>query len=145
MPSSHAQFVAFWCVSLALFLLVRHRPSASRSARRQQWSLAQRLGVSIVAAVLAAATAWSRIYLNYHTTKQVVVGSVAGVVVALAWFVATAILRQTGWLAWGLETQLARAFRLRDLAIEEDMCQAGWEKWEERRLANKSQSKAKKK
>lgn len=101
--------------------------------------------MSVVAAMLAAATAWSRIYLNYHTTKQVVVGSVAGVVVAVAWFVVTAILRQTGWLAWGLETPLAKVFRLRDLAIEEDMCQAGWEKWEEKRLASKSKSKTKKK
>lgn len=149
MPSSHAQFVAFWSVSLALFLLVRHRPSGSKRANaagvHQHWPWAQRLALSLVAAVLAAATAWSRIYLNYHTTRQVIAGSVAGAVVAVAWFVATAILRQTGWLAWGLDTPLARAFRLRDLAVEEDMCQAGWEKWEEKRLAGKSRAKAKKK
>ncbi|KLU88310.1 hypothetical protein MAPG_07297, partial [Magnaporthiopsis poae ATCC 64411] len=32
MPSSHAQFVAFWALSLALFLLVRHRPRDGRTA-----------------------------------------------------------------------------------------------------------------
>uniref|UniRef100_A0A0D2XCM3 Dolichyldiphosphatase n=1 Tax=Fusarium oxysporum (strain Fo5176) TaxID=660025 RepID=A0A0D2XCM3_FUSOF len=51
MPSSHAQFVAFWSVSLALFLLVRHKPPR---------------------------------------VHQVVVGSVAGVISALGWFLIVA-------------------------------------------------------
>jgi dolichyldiphosphatase len=156
MPSSHAQFVAFWSVSLALFLLVRHRPlarigangntSASSKHRgnnpgnrdgkvatqNRAWSLLERAGVSLLAALVAAATAWSRIYLNYHTTRQVVVGSAAGVVIALGWFITTAVVRQTGLLAWGLELPIVRALRVRDLIVSEDMCQAGWEKWERR-------------
>lgn len=140
MPSSHAQFVAFWSVSLALFLLLRHKPHASHnhanSNSSQQstrsWSLLERAGISLLAALVAAATAWSRIYLNYHTPRQVIVGSVAGVVIALGWFGAVAVLRQTGLLAWGLELPIAKALRVRDLIVSEDMCQAGWEKWERR-------------
>lgn len=149
MPSSHAQFVAFWSVSLALFLLVRHKPSAASprnaaAGSNRHWSLIERLTLSLVAAVIAGATAWSRIYLGYHTTKQVIVGSATGVVTAIAWFVATAILRQSGLLSWALETPIARAFRIRDLAIQEDMCQAGWEKWEEKRaVAQKGKLKSK--
>ena len=82
---------------------------------------------------LAGATAWSRIYVNYHTPKQVGVGCVAGVVSAVGWFGITQVVRETGLLGWALDTPLARAFRVRDLAVQEDMCQAGWEKWEEKR------------
>ncbi|CAG9943265.1 unnamed protein product [Clonostachys rosea f. rosea IK726] len=85
MPSSHAQFVAFWSVSLGLFLLVRHKPSKAVDSR----------------APSSAHTPW-----------------------------------YTGWLRWGLETPIARAFRLRDLVVEEDPCQSGWEKWEERRVTS---------
>lgn len=148
MPSSHAQFVAFWSVSLALFLLVRHRPPPALRGRapssvHRPWSIAERAGVSLVAAGIAALTAWSRVYLNYHTPKQVVAGCAAGVLSAVGWFLATEILRRTGFLTWALETPLARAFRVRDLLVEEDMCQAGWEKWEERRTADVSSKKNK--
>ncbi|KAH7188585.1 uncharacterized protein B0J16DRAFT_337533 [Fusarium flagelliforme] len=143
MPSSHAQFVAFWSVSLALFLLVRHNPprvlkGRANSSVHRPWSIAERIAVSMAGAAIAAATAWSRVYLNYHTPKQVVVGCTAGAVSAVGWFVIVAVMRQTGWLGWALETSLARAFRVRDLVVEEDMCQAGWEKWEERRAASQT-------
>ncbi|KHN94131.1 dolichyl pyrophosphate phosphatase [Metarhizium album ARSEF 1941] len=144
MPSSHAQFVAFWSVSVVLFLLVRHRPHPRASPgpdskggplRNRPWSVLERVSFSLLAAAVAAATAWSRIYLNYHTPRQVVAGSMAGVVVALAWFAATSVARQTGLLAWGLDLPIARLLRLRDLIVSEDVCQAGWEKWERRNKA----------
>ncbi|KAL7797558.1 PAP2 domain-containing protein [Trichoderma ceciliae] len=138
MPSSHAQFVAFWSLSLALFLLVRHKPPSHGKMLTKAkiweggrpWSLVERLAVSLAGVLVAAATAWSRIYLNYHTTTQVAAGAAAGLVFALVWFVATEVLRRTGWLAWGIELPPARMLRIRDLVVEEDMCQAGWEKWE---------------
>ncbi|KAG6009634.1 hypothetical protein E4U21_001698 [Claviceps maximensis] len=143
MPSSHAQFVAFWSVSLALLLLLRHKPSSPTRQQQQQipgqqgqeqesrpWSLLERTVISLAAGGLAAATAWSRIYLDYHTPRQVLVGSAMGVLIALAWFGVTSMLRHTGLMARGLDLSLARALRLRDLVVSEDMCQAGWEKWE---------------
>ncbi|KAF7552572.1 hypothetical protein G7046_g7373 [Stylonectria norvegica] len=133
MPSSHAQFVAFWSVSLALFLLVRHSPRMGRLGADRPWTVLERLGISVAGMAVAAATAWSRVYLDYHTPKQVLVGCAAGVVCAVGWFVITSVVRQTGLLGWALDTPIARAFRVRDLVVEEDMCQAGWEKWEERR------------
>ncbi|CAM1508389.1 Fc.00g052370.m01.CDS01 [Cosmosporella sp. VM-42] len=140
MPSSHAQFVAYWSVSLALFLLVRHCPpkllqGRAESSVHRPWSMLERFAVSLAAGVIAAATAWSRVYLNYHTPKQVLLGVAAGVISAVGWFVITSILRQTGLLGWALDHPISRAFRVRDLAVEEDMCQAGWEKWEERKAA----------
>ncbi|KAK3327273.1 hypothetical protein B0T19DRAFT_484416 [Cercophora scortea] len=98
------------------------------------WTFAQRALVSAGALFLASMVAWSRTYLGYHTEKQVLVGCLAGAVSAVGWFVITQVIRKTGLLALALEIPVARWFRLRDLVVEEDLCQAGWEKWEGRRL-----------
>ncbi|OAA77536.1 dolichyl pyrophosphate phosphatase [Akanthomyces lecanii RCEF 1005] len=149
MPSSHAQFVFFWSVALTLVLLVRHRPATSKSkskaaannSSRSSSRIVERLAVSAVSLVLAAATAWSRIYLNYHTPKQVLVGSSVGVLSAVAWFVGTALLRKSGLLEQALDLPMVRAFRVRDLIVEEDLSEAGWDRWEEKRLARKNKLK----
>ncbi|AEO56231.1 hypothetical protein MYCTH_2300923 [Thermothelomyces thermophilus ATCC 42464] len=198
MPSSHAQFAAFWAVALALFLCVRHRPArlgpprrpprlrlggravvppgkgdraaatvadgnrngngngdaeprlsdvhrayvsgglaaASRSIEaysHSHWTMAQRVVVSAGALLVAGLVAWSRVYLGYHTVRQVVAGSAAGAGCAAAWFAVTYLMRETGMVAWALELPPARWFRMRDLVVEEDLCQAGWEKWQEKR------------
>lgn len=101
----------------------------------QPWSLIERIAVSVVALALASMVAASRVYLGYHTPRQVLAGSLAGFVCAIGWFAVTYLLRQTGYLGQALDWPVARWFRIRDLVVEEDMCQAGWEKWEEKRLA----------
>jgi dolichyldiphosphatase len=100
----------------------------------EPWSFMHRVVVSGVALVLAGLVAWSRIYLGYHTEKQVLAGCLAGAVSAVGWFGVTYVARQTGLLAWALELPYARWFRLRDLVVEEDLCQAGWEKWESKKV-----------
>lgn len=152
MPSSHAQFVSFFSVSLTLFLLVRHKPSHvtphSQNSTTdtllypsyRQSSFLERAFISLLALSGAAAVAWSRIYLSYHTPKQVIVGVVAGILFALVWFTVMSTLRQQGWIEWGLDTQLARLFRLRDLIVSEDLQDSGWGRWEARRsLAKRAQ------
>ncbi|KAK3325512.1 hypothetical protein B0H66DRAFT_127034 [Apodospora peruviana] len=99
----------------------------------EPWTFAQRSLASAAALVLAAFVAWSRVYLGYHTEKQVLVGCAAGAVSAVGWFGLTHVVRQTGLLAFALDLPVARWFRLRDLVVEEDLCQAGWEKWETRK------------
>ncbi|KAF4119607.1 dolichyldiphosphatase [Geosmithia morbida] len=164
MPSSHAQFVAFWSASVALFLFFRHRsPTTSstsaaststssstaatataaapppprkhpRQAHHRPWSTADKAILTLASGQLAGLVAWSRVYLNYHTTRQVVAGGLTGVACAVAWFVVTAVARRSGWLAWAVDLPVFRMARVRDLIVEEDMCQAGWEKWEARRM-----------
>ncbi|KAL2132319.1 hypothetical protein VTI74DRAFT_3955 [Chaetomium olivicolor] len=187
MPSSHAQFAAFWAVAVTLFLLVRHRPlrqeratgaaaagahgrdgegkkeiktgqhqregepslthmprayragglpalSASIEAySHTPWTMTQRAVVSAGVILVAALVAWSRVYLGYHTVRQVLAGCAAGAGCAAAWFAVTYLMRETGMLAWALELPVARWLRIRDLVVAEDLCQAGWEKWEEKR------------
>jgi dolichyldiphosphatase len=129
MPSSHAQFVAFFSTSLALFLLFRHTPKPATTSHTP-YSMAERVGLSFLAIVGAGLVACSRIYLNYHTTKQVLVGCFAGVISAFGWFFVTSITRQAGLVQWCLGLYIVKLFRVRDLVVEEDLCQAGWEKWE---------------
>jgi len=149
MPSSHSQFVSFFSVSLALFLLLRHQPSvghhngagAAIYPTYKQSTLLERLLLSILALAGAASVCASRIYLSYHTPKQVMVGVLAGAVFALVWFVSTTILRRSGWVEWSLDTQLARLVRLRDLIVTEDLQDAGWARWDERRRLMKHKKK----
>jgi len=143
MPSSHAQFVAFFSVSLGLFLLGRHRPKG-KSESHTPLSLGSRIFLSGLALVAAGTVALSRIYLSYHTPKQVAVGLLAGSVIAVGWFLAVVAVRQIGLLEWALEQPILRLFRMRDLVVEEDLCQAGWEKWETKRLEERKTASARK-
>ena len=131
MPSSHAQFAAFFAVSLSLWLLLRHVPDPR--AAGSYTSFAERLLVSIAGCISASAVAGSRVYLNYHTPKQVMAGVGAGAAFAIAWFIFTTLLRRLGWIGWGLENPVSRFLRLRDLITTEDLADAGWERWEARR------------
>ncbi|KAI9813831.1 MAG: hypothetical protein M1827_003621 [Pycnora praestabilis] len=131
MPSSHAQFVAYFSLSLTLFLLLRHTPVPSSTHTPLSFILREFL--SFLSILSAGAVAASRIYLNYHTPKQVLVGGAAGAAFAVAWFGLTTYLRRVRWIEWGLETSWARMLRMRDLVIGEDLVEGGWQRWEERR------------
>ncbi|KAK0894012.1 hypothetical protein LTR02_012509 [Friedmanniomyces endolithicus] len=134
MPSSHAQFVAFFSAFLTLFLLFRHNPhhphASSTDAPTPYW---QRLSLALLSMVSAGAVAQSRVYLYYHTPRQVYVGLLAGVLCAVAWFAVTSAARHWRWVDEALDTSLARWLRLRDLVVNEDLVDAGWERWELRR------------
>lgn len=71
------------------------------------------------------------------------VGAAAGTVSAVGWFLVTTVVRRSGWLAWALENPVARFLRVRDLVVEEDLCQAGWEKWDDKMTALKAKDKKK--
>ncbi|KAI9822233.1 MAG: hypothetical protein M1832_003056 [Thelocarpon impressellum] len=129
MPSSHAQFVAYFSVSLTLFLLLRHQPHPTVSHRPTPFGA--RVLLSLLALLSAAAVACSRVYLNYHTPRQVVVGSCAGAVFAIVWFAVTSVVRRWGLLGWALDTPVARLLRMRDLVVTEDLSEAGWLRWDD--------------
>ena len=97
----------------------------------------ERVLLSLLACCCASAVAASRIYLNYHTLKQVLVGIAAGVLSAVGWFLVTTFLRRYGWIDWALENPLARKLRMRDLITTEDLVDAGWGRFESRRKARR--------
>ncbi|KAK5163628.1 uncharacterized protein LTR77_010577 [Saxophila tyrrhenica] len=135
MPSSHAQFVAYFSTFLILFMLLRHDPHSHPSASTTHVPIPywQRVLLSGAALVCAAAVAQSRIYLNYHKPRQVYVGVAAGAACAVAWFVVIGMARRHGLIDWLLDLPPARWARLRDLVVHEDLVDAGWERWERRR------------
>lgn len=132
MPSSHAQYVGYFCVYLTLFLLFRHDPHNHPNASKSHIAtpLWQRLALALLSIACAAAVAQSRIYLNYHTPKQVYVGVTAGVVCAIGWFFVTSFARRYGIVDRLLETPLLRSLRFRDLVVNETLEDAGWVRWE---------------
>ena len=130
MPSSHAQFVAFFATHLALFLLLRHRPHPTAGHGALSWGV--RVALSMLVAAGAVAVAASRVYLRYHTPKQVLAGAGAGVVFALGWFSATTCLRRLGVVDALLDDPWVRALRVRDLVVDEDLVEAGWLRWQDR-------------
>lgn len=127
MPSSHAQFSSFFALYLSLLLLFRNLGCLPP---------AKRVFYSAVAVITSTAVASSRIYLNYHTRRQVVVGYAAGAVCALLWFALTAWARTTRfgeglWLTggrrlwdWGL--WVGRFLWVRDRCCEVDLVEEGW-------------------
>lgn len=135
MPSSHAQFVAYFSTFLILFMLFRHDPHNHPHASHTHLPIPywQRLVLSVAALAAAAAVAQSRVYLNYHKPRQVYVGVAAGMVCAVMWFAAVGIARRVGLVEQLLELQPLRWARFRDLVIHEDLVDAGWERWESRR------------
>ncbi|RMY73374.1 hypothetical protein D0863_03927 [Hortaea werneckii] len=132
MPSSHAQFVAFFSTYLTLFLLFRHNPHhhTIHPHRHTKTPLYQRALLAVASIVSAAAVAQSRIYLNYHHPRQVYVGVGAGVFCAVGWFTVTSIARYSGWVEALIDCTPARWLRFRDLVVNEDLVDAGWERWE---------------
>ena len=124
MPSSHSQFVAYFAVYLTLFLLFRHRVGAPM--RRVPLL---HYFVALLVIGVAGATAISRVYLQYHTPRQVLAGVTAGVVSAFGWFLVTVWLRRLGWIDWALDLGVSQMLRMRDLLIYEDLVEAGYRQW----------------
>ncbi|KAL4995868.1 hypothetical protein BDV10DRAFT_173780 [Aspergillus recurvatus] len=133
MPSSHAQFVAFFAVYLGLFLIFRHTPNGANQG------IMSRMIASFGITLGAMAVAVSRIYLTYHTVRQVLAGCAVGVVFALFWFIFTGLLRSYGWIDWVLEHSIAQLLRIRDLVVSEDLAEAGWQRWEAQHRIRRSE------
>lgn len=156
MPSSHAQFLAYFSISLSLFLLIRHKPPSPSPGQSKRWptslqdpthyhrplSLPQRLFSSCLFLCLAAIVSWSRTYLEYHTPTQVIAGCAAGAISAIGWFIVTAWLRWSGWVQWWHGSWFGQAGRWRDLVLKEDLAEAGWRRWSESQVPNQEAKQA---
>ncbi len=82
----------------------------------------------------------SRVYLRYHTVKQVLVGVGVGIVCAVVWFAMTSWARRAGLLDFILDHPISQILRIRDLVVEEDLVHAGYERWlAMRRTSKRSQ------
>ena len=93
MPSSHTQFIFFFCTYSALFVWRRVR------IERPQAKPLLCLGLEF----FALAVGFSRFHLQYHTAEQCFAGAALGVGCGAAWFATVGQLRPSfaGWEQWG--------------------------------------------
>ncbi|KAF8427318.1 hypothetical protein EV426DRAFT_589525 [Tirmania nivea] len=124
MPSSHAQFVAFFSVYVTLWVFLRcgHLSPLKRTA------------VVLLSFSGATAISLSRIYLSYHTPKQVLAGTLAGTVLAVSWFCATSYMRQWKvkivertpwqWILW-----VGSLIYAKDMCLDVDLVEHGYDLW----------------
>ena len=128
MPSSHAQFVAYFAVYLCLWLFYRRAHFDQDSWVK--FRFLERLATTFAVCFGSSLVAVSRIYLNYHTPKQVLAGYITGSICAFGWFYTTHFLRKAGWIDQALDLAIVRFVRIRDLAASEDLSDAAWQRWE---------------
>jgi dolichyldiphosphatase len=102
MPSNHGQFMAFFAVYTTLFLFFR-----VKAGLLEQVTLSS---LSFISCVLVGV---SRVYLNYHSTAQVLVSVLVGTVTGATWF--GLYLRHIEALGQRLvKSPLAKLLRIRD-------------------------------
>lgn len=79
MPSSHAQFMTYWAAIVSLWILYR---------LRFRVKIFKFIIISIVY-LTTIVVCYSRVYLQYHTVKQVLIGSVVGTLCGTMWYLIT--------------------------------------------------------
>ncbi|CAH2104797.1 unnamed protein product [Euphydryas editha] len=82
MPSSHAQFVWFFSIYVLYFFAIRLHHINNNSIISALW----RIIIVGSCLILSLIVSIGRVYLHYHTTAQVIVGGIIGVIFATIWF-----------------------------------------------------------
>ncbi|KAL7267888.1 hypothetical protein RUND412_009508 [Rhizina undulata] len=132
MPSSHAQFVAYFAMYLSLWVTLRSK----------HLLIPYRLLIVTASFAGSVAVSLSRLYLAYHTTLQVTYGYIAGAIFAIAWFAFTQWLRNTdlgkdsplagltgGRRLWDWGLWWGEMFWIRDMCTEVDLIEWEWSVW----------------
>jgi dolichyldiphosphatase len=94
-------------------------------------SLLIRIAQSLVVIFGASLVCISRIYLRYHTTRQVLFGTVFGIFFGLVWYIMNIILRATGFVEWVLHLQVMEMLWFKDGdigSLEHDLHEE-WIEW----------------
>ncbi|RHZ72437.1 hypothetical protein Glove_242g141 [Diversispora epigaea] len=134
MPSSHAQFVSYFSIFAILYLFTR--------ITFRDISLKYLISLILIGFMIIVS--YSRIYLNYHTSKQIIVGNIAGILFAIGWFILIEnILRPLGVFDLIVNSEIAKYFYLRDSSNNENIIRIEYTNWVE--LNKKKNSERKKK
>ncbi|KAL4115218.1 hypothetical protein PRIC2_013384 [Phytophthora ramorum] len=110
MPSAHSQFMGFFAAYVVVYTWKR----MNSRRRLEQWFTI----FSVI--TMAVLTCYSRIHLNYHSTDQVVVGAVFGVLTGVVWYMLVSSV--SPWLFPRVaESSLAKFFYIRDISHISDL------------------------
>ncbi|CAG8475461.1 6812_t:CDS:2 [Ambispora leptoticha] len=120
MPSNHAQFIGFFTMFSVLYLY--------RRIKFQQNAWKHLIALGLLG--FAGAVSCSRVYLNYHTPKQVLVGIAFGATFAIMWyFFIEHILRPRQLFKVIVDSPIAKFFYLRDSANIQDVVRFEYLNW----------------
>ncbi|KAM9904144.1 hypothetical protein OXX69_007669 [Metschnikowia pulcherrima] len=103
MPSAHSQFMGFFA-SFFLCVVMLQTPGTR----------VHKAGMAAFLIVTSAGVAFSRVYLQYHTAPQVVVGVAVGVLWGLVYFIILSLARDVGLVDWVLSWRIVRYFSVKD-------------------------------
>jgi dolichyldiphosphatase len=98
-------------------------------------SLLIRIAQSLVVIFGASLVCISRIYLRYHTTRQVLFGAAIGLFLGLVWYVANIIIRAAGLVEWVLRLRVMEMLWFKDGdigSLEHDLHEE-WVEWRKER------------
>ncbi|EFA78404.1 dolichyldiphosphatase 1 [Heterostelium album PN500] len=111
MPSSHSQFMFFFATLMTLFLI------------RRRIKICQYLRSVIIIFLyfLAIMVAYSRYHLYYHTAKQVIFGSIVGMILAPIYFCLVEFIFVPHIFPLLINSSIGRYFYLRDTSSIENL------------------------
>ena len=104
MPSAHSQFVGFLAAYYSCVIIFRIE-------HFKKW---QKQTSCALLLCMAVGVASSRVYLQYHTWQQVVVGVVVGNVFGLLYFIVSMTARDIGLVDWVLNWPIVKLFYVKD-------------------------------
>nr|CAD7257305.1 unnamed protein product [Timema shepardi] len=88
MPSSHSQFMWFFTTYVVYFVFIRLHHMNNNTLLENVWKTA----ITIPCIFLASLVMISRVYLQYHTWKQVLSGALVGFLFGSLWFALTYLI-----------------------------------------------------
>ncbi|XP_063234737.1 dolichyldiphosphatase 1-like [Bacillus rossius redtenbacheri] len=88
MPSSHSQFMWFFSTYVLYFVFIRLHHINNNTLLENMWKTA----ISVTCILVSTLVTISRVYLQYHTWKQVLSGALVGFLFASLWFALTYLI-----------------------------------------------------
>lgn len=130
MPSSHSQFMGYFAAYVAMTLYSgRHTGNKTSRAVRATFAI-----------LVSAAVCASRVYLAYHTEKQVYIGSSIGLIFGIVWYTVLEPLRRYGVVDLILDHPVARFFYLKD-TTKRNVLEDEWKEWTSGRATRQGRKK----
>jgi dolichyldiphosphatase len=94
-----------------------------------------RIAQSVIVVIGASIVCMSRIYLRYHTPRQVLIGVGIGAILGVAWYITVIILRTIGVVEYVLHLRVVELlwFKDGDIGSLEHDLHKEWVEWRQQR------------
>ncbi|XP_058823956.1 dolichyldiphosphatase 1-like [Topomyia yanbarensis] len=113
MPSSHSQCMCFFAQYVLLFIFIRLHHMNNNNARAERLV---RILVLVMCWVVTILVCFGRIYLQYHSLSQVLVGAFVGIFIGTFWFFLTHYVL-TPYFPMVVSWRVSELFLLRDTTL----------------------------